>query len=145
VGLASVRGESRSSQVDDLVGTWKLKYTTPDGEARGCLLAVARDGTVIRADYTADNVTRPARSVAFDQGELSFWVDGLYARRPYTLNYRMRRRGDALRGSIQWKYGWASGSFDLVGERVSQSLESQASAASKSRNAAASIPRSRAD
>jgi hypothetical protein len=118
LGLASVRGESGISQVDDLLGTWKLNYTTPDGKARGCVLALTRDGSFLTAQYTAENVTRSARNVEFNQGELSFWVDGTYARRPYTLNYRIRRRGDTLGGEVRWKYGWASGSFDLVGERV---------------------------
>jgi hypothetical protein len=104
--------------VDDLLGAWKLTFTSPDGKARQCVLALSREGTALKGDYSADNTTRPARNVVFERGELSFAVDGQYAGQVYTLTYKGKPRGNSLKGAVRWKYGWATGSFDFVGERM---------------------------
>jgi hypothetical protein len=122
VGLMPVSSEAGAPQADDLLGAWKLKYTSPDGKARQCVVALSREGAVLRADYSDAKATRPARNVAFERGELSFWVDGKYAGQVYTLTYRGRPRGNTLRGAVHWKYGWASGSLDFVGERITRSV-----------------------
>jgi hypothetical protein len=108
--------------VDDLLGVWKLTFTSPDGKARECVLALSREGTALRGDYSADNTTRPARNVAFERGELSFWVDGQYAGQAYTLTYKGKPRGNSLKGAVRWKYRWASGSFAFVGERIARQV-----------------------
>jgi hypothetical protein len=113
-----VGGATGNSEADGLLGAWRLNYTSPDGKARECIIALSHDGTALRGDYWDGKTTRPANSVALDRGELSFWVDGRYAGRRYTLTYKGRRNGDALRGAVHWKYGWASGSMDFVGKRI---------------------------
>jgi hypothetical protein len=111
-------GAARNAEVDDFLGTWKLNYTSPDGKPRECVIMLSWQGTVLRGDYSDGNTTRPANDVGIQGGELSFWVDGKYAARTYTLTYKGQLRGDSLRGAVHWKYGWASGSFDFVGTRL---------------------------
>jgi hypothetical protein len=118
LGLVPALGAARNAELDDLLGSWKLTYTSPDGKARDCVIALSRDGAVLRADYWDGKTTRPANGVSVDRGELSFWVDGKYVGKVYTLTYKGRRSGSALRGAVHWKYGWASGSFDFVGKRL---------------------------
>jgi hypothetical protein len=120
LGIVPVRGAARNNGVDDLLGAWKLTYTSPDGKARECVITVSSDGTVLRGDYWDGKTTRPANNVSVERGELSFWVDGKYMRKVYTLTYKGRRSGDGLRGAVQWKYGWASGSFDFTGQRLAR-------------------------
>jgi hypothetical protein len=122
VGLVPMRGQAGDSQVDDILGTWKLKYTSPDGKARESVIALSRAGAALRGDYSAGNVTRPANDVGFNRGELSFWIDGKFAGKVYTLTYKGRRRGNVLRGAVYWKYGWANGSFDFEGKRIAQGV-----------------------
>ena len=33
-------------------------------------------------------------------------------------------RADAIRGSVRWKFGWASGSFDFEGRRQTEGVAS---------------------
>jgi hypothetical protein len=120
LGLVPVRGASGDPRVDDVVGTWKLKCTSPDGKARDSVLVLRREGMVLKGDLWDGKTTRAVRYVAFERGELSFAVDGKYARQVYTVTYKGRPQGDALRGTVHWKYGWASGSFGFVGERIGQ-------------------------
>jgi hypothetical protein len=108
--------------VDDVLGTWKLKCTSPDGKARDSVLVLRREGTVLKGDLWDGKTTRPVRYAGFERGELSFAVDGKYAGRVYTVTYKGRPQGDALHGAVHWKYGWASGSFGFVGQRVPQSV-----------------------
>jgi len=122
LGLVPVRGATGDPRVDDILGAWKLKCTSPDGKARESVLVLRREGTVLKGDFWDGKTTRPARNVAFERGELSFGVDGKYAGQVYTVTYKGRPRGDALRGAVHWKYGWASGSFGFVGERITQSV-----------------------
>jgi hypothetical protein len=120
LGLVPVWGAGGRTEVDDLLGSWKLNYTSPDGKARECVVALYQQGPMLRADYWDGKTTRPANDVAVARGELSFWVDGKHLGRVYTLTYKGRRRGDGLHGAVHWKYGWASGSFDFVGKRVAK-------------------------
>jgi hypothetical protein len=120
LGLVPVRGAVRNAEVDDLLGAWRLTSTSPDGKARECVIALSWQGTVLRGDYWDGKTTRPANDVGVERGELSFWVDGKYLGKVYTLTYKGRRTGDALRGAVHYKYGWASGSFDFVGQRLSR-------------------------
>jgi hypothetical protein len=108
--------------VDDILGAWKLKATSPDGKARESVLVLSRVGPDLRGDYWNGESTRPAKDVRFDRGELSFGTDGTHAGRMYTLTYKGRPRANSLRGKVHWKYGWASGSFDFVGERLARSV-----------------------
>jgi hypothetical protein len=118
LGLFPVRGAARNTEVDDLLGTWKLTYTSPDGKARECVIALSWQGSVLRGDYWDGKTTRLANNVGVERGELSFGVDGKHLGRVYTLTYKGRRAGDGLRGAVHWKYAWASGSFDFVGKRL---------------------------
>jgi len=120
LGLVPGRGDAGDAKVDDLLGVWKLTYTSPDGKARECVLALYREGSLLKGDYSVGKSTRPANNVGFERGELSFWIDGEYAGQVYTLTYKGKPRGEALRGAVHWKFGWASGSFDFVGERIAQ-------------------------
>jgi hypothetical protein len=122
LALVTTRGEAGDPQPDLLLGAWKLKCTSPDGKARECILVLSREGTLLKGDYVVGKTTRPARYVEFDRGELRFLVDGKYAGQVYTLIYKGRPRGNALQGAVHWKYGWASGSIDFTGERITQSV-----------------------
>jgi hypothetical protein len=121
-GLVPAWGATREAHVDEILGTWRLKSTSPDGEKRELILVLSRPGGVLRGVYTADQVTRPARDVGFARGELSFGVDGTHGGRAYTLTYKGKPRADSLRGAVHWKYGWASGSFAFVGERLGRKV-----------------------
>jgi hypothetical protein len=83
---------------------------------------LSRLGGVLQGYYTSDEGTRAARDVGFERGELSFGVDGSYAGRTYTLTYKGKPRANSVRGAVHWKYGWASGSYAFVGERLSQKV-----------------------
>src|SRR5262245_45864086 len=120
LGLVPVRGSTRTAEVDDLLGSWKLNYTSPDGKARECVITLSRAGAGLRGDYWDGATTRLANDVGIDRGELSFWVDGKHDRRAYKLTYKGRRKGDTLRGAVYWKYGWWSGSFDFTGKRLAK-------------------------
>ena len=122
LGLVPVRGEAGDPRVDNVLGAWKLKCTSPDGKVRECVVVLRREGTVLKGDYWDGKTIRPARNVGFERGELSFGVDGKYAGQVYTLTYKGRPRGDAVRGTVYWKYAWASGSFGFLGERIPQSV-----------------------
>src|SRR6516162_6205025 len=112
LGILPGFGVASDPQGDDLLGAWRLTFTSPDGKARESILTLSRQGTALRGDYWDGKTTSPARDLGFERGELSFWVDGKYAGRTYTLTYRGRPRANALRGAVRWKYGWASGSVE---------------------------------
>jgi hypothetical protein len=114
----------KGDQAEDPVGAWKLKCVSPDGKPRECIVTVFRDGAALKGNCTAEGVTRPAKSVVFDEGILSVEVDGKFAGQAYGLTYKGVPRGDALQGSVRWSYGWASGSLAFEGERIEQQVAS---------------------
>jgi hypothetical protein len=106
------------------VGAWMLKCVSPDGKRRECVVTIFKEGADLKGNYTADGKTRPAKNVAFNEGLLSIDVDGQFAGQPYGLTYKGTPTGDALRGTVTWSFGWASGSFAFEGERIEQQVAS---------------------
>jgi hypothetical protein len=111
-------------QAEDPVGAWKLTCVSPDGKPRECVVTVFREGAELKGNYTTDGVTRPVKTVVFDEGVLSVEVDGKFAGQAYGLTYKGTQRGDELHGSVRWSYGWASGSFAFDGVRIEQQVAS---------------------
>jgi hypothetical protein len=109
---------------EDPVGIWKMNCVPPDGKPRECVISIFREGEDLKGNYTADGVTRPAKTVVFDEGILNVEVDGKFAGQAYGLTYKGTPQGDALHGSVRWSYGWASGSFAFDGERIGQQVAS---------------------
>jgi len=116
--------EPRDVKAADPVGAWKLKCVSPDGKDRECIVTVSRDEDVWKGTYQSDGTMRPANDVAFNEGVLSFRVDGKFAGQVYYLTYNGKPQGDTLDGTVRWSYGWASGSFAFRGERVLERVAS---------------------
>jgi hypothetical protein len=112
------------NKAENPVGTWKLRCVSPDGKQRECVVTVFTEGAALKGDYTADGLTRPAKSVKFEDGVLSVEVDGEFAGQSYGLAYKGTPRGDALHGQVRWSFGWASGSVAFEGERIEQQIAS---------------------
>jgi hypothetical protein len=112
------------NKAEDPVGAWKLRCVSPDGKQRECVVAVYKEGSALKGDYTADSETRPAKSVVFDEGRLSVQVDGKFAGQSYGLTYVGVPRRDAIQGLVRWSFGWASGTFPFEGERIKQQVAS---------------------
>ena len=113
-------GDGRDGKDEDPVGAWKLKCVSPDGKDRECIVTFSRDGPAWKGTYQADGETRAAKDLAYDEGELSFRVDGKFAGRVYYLTYKGKPLGDNLNGTVRWSYGWASGTFGFRGERIAE-------------------------
>jgi hypothetical protein len=117
-------GEPGDVKASDPLGAWKLKCVSPDGKDRECIVTFSRDGLAWKGTYQADGETRAAKDLAYDEGELSFRVDGKFAGLVYYLTYKGKPLGDNLNGTVRWSYGWASGTFGFRGERIAEQLAS---------------------
>jgi hypothetical protein len=109
-------------KADEPTGAWKLRCVSPDGKARECVIAVAREESGWSALYTADGASRPAKRVAVEEGFLVIEVDGTFAGQKYGMTYRGIPNGDTLAGSARWSYGWASGSIPFEGARIDEEI-----------------------
>ncbi len=118
LAACSLVSPSKAASPDDPIGTWTLRCVPPDGKSRECVVTISRDGNGLKGLYVADGKKRLAKEVALDQGVLSVKVDGEYIGQAYKLTYQGTVRGNAMRGTVQWSYGWASGRFGFEGERV---------------------------
>ncbi len=125
VGTRYATGEiGKVDRPDDPVGAWKLKCVPPDGKPRECVVTVFREGEALKAHYSADGETRPAKKVVFAEGRLSIEVDGKFAGQAYGLTYHGTPQGNIYQGSARWTFGWASGSFPFNGERLTAEVAS---------------------
>lgn len=114
--------QGEAIKAEDPTGTWKLKCISPDGKPRECVILLVREGRDLKGTLTLGRVTQPAKDVGFHEGVLSFRVDGEFAGKAYILVYKGRPRGDQLRGTVRWTFGWASGSIAFEGERLPQKV-----------------------
>jgi hypothetical protein len=118
----SLAAKGEDIKVEDPVGAWKLKCVSPDGKPRECVVTVFRVGMTLKAKHMVDGAEKPAKDVSFQQGILSFCIDGKFAGQTYELTYKGKPRGRDLQGQVRWSYGWATGSFAFEGERIARKV-----------------------
>lgn len=106
-----------SIKVDDLVGTWNLKYTTPIGQTDEPVLVLSSDKGTLKGTYTNGDESFEVSNLGLADNELTFQVSGKNSGSGFTLTYKGKPQGDFIEGKAQYQYKKFTGSFRFQGKR----------------------------
>jgi hypothetical protein len=93
----------------DAVGTWKWQITSPNGDLETTLKLASKDGKLAGV-YQNQFGETPIKDAVFKDDTLTFAVDREFGGNKFTLKFRGKIEGDALKGEIEMP------SFDGGGE-----------------------------
>src|SRR5262249_61447954 len=115
------RGAAADIRPGDLVGTWNLTFTDPDGREYAPVLVLSRDGDHLKGMLNQlGGADLAAKEVSLKGGELTFQVSGTHEGTPYTLTFRGKPEGDSIRGEVEYQHEGNTGSFAFEGKRAAK-------------------------
>ena len=84
----------------DAIGTWKWHISTPNGEMETTLKLAQKDGK-LGGTYQNQFGETPIKDVSFKDDVLAFAVDREFGGNKFTIKFRGKVDGDAIKGEIE--------------------------------------------
>ena len=107
----------RSVLAADVIGAWKLKIETADGETLEPILTITEKGKDLLATYAINDKTVDARELTLKDNQLTFEVDSEYQGAPVHVEFTGRPQGAKIKGSLEYSLDGNSGELDFTGMR----------------------------
>jgi hypothetical protein len=107
----------RGVDLEDVVGTWKLKLEGANGNPIESTLKLAADGDNLKGTYTGRFGEHPAGDLKLDGDQLSWKIDAERNGRKFKGVYKATLDGHALKGNLEYDLGGSTGSMGFTGER----------------------------
>src|SRR5262249_20261043 len=117
--VLAVPGSAADLNPGELVGTWELNCTTPDGNQHAAVLVLSRDGGQLKGTLTKLVESEvAAKSISLKGSELTFQVSGTHEGAPFTLTFKGKPEKDTIKGEVEYEHGGNTGSFAFEGTRA---------------------------
>lgn len=107
----------RSVELDDVVGTWKFRIETGNGNVLEPSLKLVKKGKEISGVYTSRRGDIEAKKIAIKDNQLTFEISGENDGTAWKVTYHGQPRGNAIKGTIDYDFGENKGTVDFVGKR----------------------------
>ena len=107
----------RVVEIADILGTWKFKVTTDEGETIEPSITFTLDGDKLKGAYSSQWGDREAEKVELTDNVLSFEISGQTEETDFLVVYQGKPRGDSIRGMIKYDFGGNTGTIAFEGRR----------------------------
>jgi hypothetical protein len=112
----------RGIDADDIVGTWKLKFVTPDGNTVEPQLKLTADAGSLKGTYTSTRFgEHEAKEIKLDGSSLSWTVEfernGMTVKGIYKGQLEAGAAPGAIKGTLALEANGKTTSLDFTGER----------------------------
>ena len=106
----------RSVDAQDVVGTWRFTIETDNGTLEPTIKFTEKDGK-LQGMYTGRSNDREATKISIKDNQLSFTISGENDGNAWSVVYKGKPRGNAIKGSVDYDFGGNTGTIDFVGKR----------------------------
>lgn len=111
----------RSVQLEDVIGTWKIRIEPEDGNVLEPTLKISKDGDVYRGDYKSmQGADLDVKDLRIEKNTLKFTLSGEYDGNPFKVDYQGRPYGDKISGSLEYDFGTYAGQAEFSAQRKSE-------------------------
>ncbi|HEV3302844.1 MAG TPA: hypothetical protein VG055_24540 [Planctomycetaceae bacterium] len=107
----------RGVDLDDVVGTWKLKLEGANGNPMESALKLSAEGEKLKGTYTGRFGEHPAQDLKLEGDQLSWKVDAARDGRIFKSVYKAKLQGNAIKGNVEFDLGGSTGTMEFSGER----------------------------
>ena len=119
----------RVVNLDDVLGTWKLRLETPQGVIEP-QITITQRGDTLHGDYVSPFGEREAKDVTFKDGELSWRIESDEDDEfDFMITYRGKPAGNKITGNNEFDFGGNTGTMEFTGQRTPQMEKADAPAA----------------
>jgi len=114
----------RGVDADDVVGTWKLKLVTPDGNTVEPSLKLSADKGTLKGTYISSRFgEHEAKAIKLDGPQLSWTVEFERNGQKFTGVYKGKLDAHAIKGTLAFDAAGNTTSLDFSGERTAAKAE----------------------
>jgi len=114
----------RGVDADDVVGTWKLKLTTPNGDTVEPTLKLSTDKGMLKGTYISSRFgEHEATAIKLNGPELSWTVEFERNGQKFTGVYKGKLEAQAIKGKLAFDAAGNTTSLDFSGERTAAKAE----------------------
>jgi hypothetical protein len=115
----------RAVDFDAILGKWKLKLETPQGEIEP-ELTITQEGDELKGHYVSPFGEREAKDLKFADGELSWRLEADDDDEfDFEIIYRGKPDGDKITGTNEYDFGGETGTMEFTGERTPPDSEAK--------------------
>ena len=107
----------RGVDLDDVVGTWKLKIEA-NGDTIESTLKLTADGEKLKGTYTGRLGEQPAQELKLQGNDLSWQIAVDRDSQKFKGVYKATLEGNSLKGNLAFELGDNKGTIDFTGERT---------------------------
>ena len=107
----------RSVGLDDVVGTWKFRIETGNGNVLEPSVKFAKKGKALSGVYTSRRGDIEAKKVEIKDNQLTFEISGENDGNKWKVTYQGKPRGNSIKGTIDYDFGGNTGTVDFEGKR----------------------------
>ena len=109
---------SQAEEKVNPVGTWQFEIETGMGAALTPSIAISKDGDKLVGVYQSPRGEIKANNVKLQGNQLSFDIDGDNGGLNFSVSYKGTINGDAISGSMNYKFGTQAGAMKFKGKRT---------------------------
>ncbi|NQV34623.1 MAG: hypothetical protein HQ515_18160 [Phycisphaeraceae bacterium] len=111
----------RSVQLDDVIGTWKFRIESEDGNVLEPTLKISQDGDTFKGAYQSmQGYDLEVKDLRVEKNALKFTLSGEYDGNAFKVDYQGRPYGDKISGSLEYDFGSYTGQSKFSGQRKSE-------------------------
>jgi rhodanese-related sulfurtransferase len=109
----------RSTELADVLGKWKFKIETDDGNVLEPSIRFTKEGDKVQGAYVGLRDTqREATNIKVADNKLTFEISGENNGNPFKVVYMGKPRGDSIKGTIDYDFNGNTGTVDFEGKRL---------------------------
>jgi hypothetical protein len=102
----------------DVVGTWQLRFETPNGNVMEPTVKIAQDDKQLKGTFVGRSAERELNEVAIKDDQLSFHVVFERDGNEMKIAFQGQPRGESMVGSIESNFGGEPRKFDVEAKRL---------------------------
>jgi hypothetical protein len=123
---ANFGGESREFEwtakrvvgTADVIGTWRFRIETPNGNVREPTLTISKNGKKLKGVLVSERGEREVENLAIEDNQLSFELTFERDGNSFTVAYKGTPRGDSMKGTMESEFNGESRKTAVEGKRI---------------------------
>ena len=102
----------------DVIGTWQLRFETPNGNVMEPTLKISRDGKKLKGTFVSERGERELDNLTIKDNQLSFEITFERDGNSFTVAYKGTPHGDSMKGTLEAEFNGESRKTDVEGKRM---------------------------
>jgi len=108
----------RVVEIADVIGTWQLRFETPNGNVIEPTLKLSKDGKNLKGTFVSRRGEREIKDIIIKENQLLFQFTFERNGNTSTIKFTGKPRGDSMKGTLESNFGGEARKTEVDGKRL---------------------------